>query len=111
MNKNIITTIKTRISKNAAAQGLKRYSLAEKAGISAPTVQNWYTKRNYEPTLDSLIKVSDALNMSLAQMCVAENETLYPVNEEQYQLINSFFKLDEESKDIIKQMIKKLKKD
>ena len=106
-----ISKIKNRIDKLMRAQGLKRYTLAEKAGIAAPTIQNWYTKRNYKPTLDSLIKICEALNISLSQICLNENETLYPVDNEVIELINLYLALNKEKRKLILDTSKWLAKD
>jgi transcriptional regulator with XRE-family HTH domain len=111
MEKIILTTIKTKIDKIMRAQGLKRYSLAEKAGIANPTLQNWFSDRNYQPSLYSLIRVCNVLKISLSELFLLDNEEMYPLDKESKDLVESYKMLNEEGRDLIKTMMKNLKKD
>ena len=107
----ILTTIKTKIDKIMRSQGLKRYSLAEKAGIANPTLQNWFSDRNYQPSLYSLIRVCNVLNIRLSELFLLDDEQMYPLDKESKELIDSYKMLNNDGKDLIKTMIKNLKKD
>ncbi len=111
MENNIIPTIKERIDKLMIAKGFKRYTLAERAGVSYPTIQNWYTSRNYHPSLDSLIKICEVLDISLSTLLLSEGEELYPINSEKKELLEYFEMLNTENKKLVISLIKNLTKD
>ena len=107
----IINRLKVKIDEHMQSQGLKRYSLAEKAGISQPTIHNWYSKRSYDPTLDSVIKISEVLQISLSELFLDENSIMYPVNEELMEMITMFQSLTIHNKKLLIELMKNLRKD
>ena len=109
--KDISDLIKERIRKIMESQGLKKHTLAEKAGIAAPTIQNWYTSRNYQPTIYSLSRICEALNISMSQLFLEEGATMYPITEELNFLIESYLKIDIEGRQLFLDLLKKLRKD
>ena len=111
MENNIIPKIKEKIEKLMLSQGYKKYSLAEKAEVAYPTIQNWYSNRNYQPSLESLIKVCDVLNISLSQLFLTDEEEIYVVRKEEKELLKHFQLLKEENKELILTLIKVLTKE
>ena len=61
-----------RIREIRKRQGLSQEKLAERAGISAQYVSN-IERGKENPTLDLLLRLSEALKVSLGQMCDFEN--------------------------------------
>lgn len=57
-----------RIGEMRKRQGLSQERLAERAGISAQYVSN-IERGKENPTLDLLLRLSEALRVSLGQMC------------------------------------------
>ena len=111
MKSELTSRVKIKIDQIMRAQGLKRYSLAEKAGISSPTIQNWYTTRNYQPTLYSIERIAGILNVSVAYLFLYDNETMCPVDEELKKFISMFYMLEKESREIIFQVMEKMQKE
>ncbi len=111
MEEELTARIKIRIDQIMRAQGLKRYTLAERAGISNPTIQNWYTSRNYQPTIYSLEKITKVLNVTMSELFLEENQTFYPVKEDQRLLLEMYTMLDTEGRELILKTMKKMQKD
>ena len=111
MKSELTSRVKIKIDQIMRAQGLKRYSLAEKAGISSPTIQNWYTTRNYQPTIYSLERIAGVLNVSVAYLFLDDNETMCPVDKELKNFISIFYKLDKKGREIVFQVMEKMQKE
>lgn len=61
--KDILQTItEYRLAKNWT-----EYQLAEKSGLPQSTISSWYRKNLY-PTIPSLIKICDALDITIVQL-------------------------------------------
>lgn len=67
-----------RIREIRKSQGLSQEKLAERAGISAQYVSN-IERGKENPTLDLLLRLAEALRVSLAQMC--DFETMEEMNQ------------------------------
>ena len=67
-----------RIREIRKSQGLSQERLAERAGISAQYVSN-IERGKENPTLDLLLRLADALKVSLGQMC--DFETVEDMNQ------------------------------
>lgn len=106
MNDNYITNVKDRVKYLIKERGMSIYELANVADISEACIRNWYGKRNYVPSIDSLQKICEVLNVSMAQLFVDEKEEFYPVNEELKDLIINWQKLDSNKKELILSLIK-----
>ena len=52
-------------------KGLSVYELAKKADLTEACIRNWYTKRNYTPSLEAIEKICCALDI-LRQSWFAE---------------------------------------
>lgn len=109
--KNISEIVKSRIVKTMESQGLKKHTLADKAGIAAPTIQNWYSSRNYEPTIYCLSKICDVLNITMSQLFLEEDSLMFPVTDDLKFLLESYLSIDIEGREIILNLLKKLRKD
>ena len=110
MDNDMMIIVKNRITKIMEAKGLKRYTLAEKAGISHPTIQNWYSKRDYAPSFYSMDKITKALDITLAQLFLREDEDMYPMNKELKDFVENYQSLSHDDKKVISDLVKRLKR-
>lgn len=108
---DLITTIKNRIKEIIDKRGMSIYELANQTNISEACIRNWYSKRNYTPSLSSLISISSVLGISLSQLTLDKDETMYPVNEEIKQLLDSWLALDVNMRKNFENIIKSINKD
>ena len=103
---NKIQNIKQKIKDVMTAKNMSIYQLAYKADVSEACIRNWYSKRNYDPSLETLQKISDVLGISLSQTVLDKDETLYPVNNETKELIENWLKLDHDKQQLVLNIIK-----
>lgn len=74
--KDILQTItEYRIAKNWT-----EYQLAEKSGLPQSTISSWYRKDLY-PTIPSLIKICDALDITLIQLFNNKSDDFLTANQ------------------------------
>ena len=104
-----ITRIKQRILFFLKAKKMSIFELSLKSEIADPTIRNWFSKRNYIPSLDSLIKVCDVLGITLSELTLDENEKSYPVSEEVQKLLLKFSTLSASEKNAVESVIKSYK--
>jgi len=95
---DIVTKVKNKIRVLTAKKGITIYELSKQSGVSEACIRNWYSKRNYQPSLDSLVNICEVLDLSLSQLFVAEDENFYPVNEESKKFLNCFLALNVNTK-------------
>ena len=79
--------------------------LAELSDLSVTCISNWYGKRNYVPSIDSLKKVCKGLGISLSQLICEDGEEMYPVNKELKNFLDSWVSLNEKQKNAVKTLI------
>lgn len=105
MDDKIITSVKQKIRTILEERGMSIYELASQSDISDPCIRNWFSKRNYVPSLTSLVSVCDVLGITLAQL-FADDEDFYPLNQECKELIDCWQKLNAEEKQAVLAVIK-----
>ena len=93
--------IKAKIKELMKDKHMTTYSLAQAAGLSQTCISNWYGKRNYEPSVDALEKVCDALDISMAQLFCKEKETLVPISQDFLNVYENWQKLNSSQKSAI----------
>ncbi|MBR5017103.1 MAG: helix-turn-helix transcriptional regulator [Spirochaetia bacterium] len=71
------------------------YQLAEKSNLPQSTISSWYRK-NQIPTIQSLEKICQAFNITLAQFFTEKNSTPIVLTDKQKALIDNFNKLNQE---------------
>lgn len=106
MEKEVISNIKKKIKEIQTARNISDYQLAIDAGLTDACINNWYSKRDYIPSLESLIKVSKALDISLSELFANENDDFYPVNENTKEMITYWTKINEKQKKAILEILK-----
>ncbi|WP_270330419.1 helix-turn-helix domain-containing protein [Lapidilactobacillus dextrinicus] len=77
-----MTVIGQRIKQARNDQNLTQQELADKISISRSAVSNWESERNY-PDLDSIVLLSDVLNISLDQLLREDSIMVKEVSSEQ----------------------------
>ena len=102
--------IKGKIKDLMKKKNMSIYQLSLKSGVSEACIRNWYSKRNYAPNLEPLQKVAQALDMPFAQLFIGEDEKLYPIDKPTKKLLDDYFTLDLEKRQLIANLIKQMKK-
>ena len=97
----LIERVKAKIKELIEIKGLSIYELAEKADLTEACIRNWYTKRNYTPSLEAIEKICSALGISETELVRREDEQLVPVTKEEEQLIKNWSMLDEKKRTLI----------
>ncbi len=108
------------LSRIMGLRGLNQVELAKKAGIDQPSLSSYINEssRAKFPSLQTMIKLANALNCSLdelagrggirsAQVKPQKQPGLEPELE---QLLDGFKELGDENKELLKKMIKAMKK-
>jgi len=98
---DLVTRVKIRIKELIEQKGLSIYEVAEKADLTEACIRNWYTKRNYTPSLEAVEKICHALDISEAELVMDDTSELIPVTGEEKELIKNWIRLDERQKKVI----------
>ncbi|MBQ8196630.1 MAG: helix-turn-helix transcriptional regulator [Clostridia bacterium] len=93
-----IVRIKWKIKDLLAQKGMSYYELSNKADLTGACISNWYSKRNYTPSLDAIIKVCKVLDISLAELFKEEDEEFVCVGNVERDLLNKWSGLNEKQK-------------
>ncbi len=100
-----VAKVKWRIKDYMSQKELSIYELAKKADLTEACIRNWYTKRGYTPSLEALIKVSNALEVSVADLFREDdNEQLY-VTKEEKELLIDWSMLNDKQKSAVRSVI------
>lgn len=105
-----IIEIKNKIKNVLKEKNMNIYQLSLKSEVTEACIRNWYSKRNYAPSIESLYKIAKALDLSLSQIFLDNDATLYPVDSETKELIDNFILLDPDKKQLIIQLAKSYNK-
>lgn len=98
--------VKSKIKTLMEAKHISTYALAQASDLTQTCIANWYSKRNYEPSINALEKVSRALHVSMAQLFCGQDEEMICVDKEFRNIYESWLKLNNEQKHVIKTVIK-----
>ena len=82
------------------------YALAQKSDLTTACIQNWYSARNYLPSVDALEKVCGALGITMAELFCEDDQKMMAVNEEQRELLNLWQVLSADKREILLKLIK-----
>ena len=97
----LIERVKVRIKELMEKKGLSVYELAKKADLTEACIRNWYTKRNYTPSLEAIEKICCALDISEAELVCREDEELVPMTAEEKRLVKNWYALNEGQKVLV----------
>ena len=97
----LVENVKKRVQVFRKSRGLSVYELAVKSELTEACIRNWYTKRNYTPSLEAIEKICKALNISPVEFVRDENDRFRCVNEEENKLLDGWICLNEKQKMLI----------
>ncbi len=100
-----VAKVKWRIKDYMSQRGISTYELAKKADLTEACIRNWYTKRSYTPSLEAIIKISNALEVPVADLFREdENEQIY-VTKEEKELLMDWSMLSDKQKSAVRSVI------
>ncbi len=100
-----ISRIKWKIKEILDQRNMTIYQLSAKAEITDACIRNWYTKRNYTPSLVAIIKVCNALEIPLTELLKEDDDEFVCVGEAERSLLSNWALLNEKQKGIIKTLM------
>ena len=102
--------VKSKIKYFMKAKNLNDYKLAQKSGLSQPTITNWFNSRNYTPSIEALEKVCSAFEITIAELCCTNDEKMMPVSDEIQELLNVWYILDKSQRENFLGLMKSISK-
>ena len=96
-NSVLVSKVKERIKKLISARGISIYDLAQKADLTEACIRNWFTARNYTPSLEALEKISKALDIPPFEL-LCDNDEIMPTTPENKEFLSKFNNLTKEQK-------------
>lgn len=100
-----VSRVKWRIKELLIQKNMSVYELAAKAEITDACIRNWYTKRNYNPSLLAIVKICNALEIPLTELFRDEDDEFICVGEEERSLLSNWAMLSDKQKGAIKNLI------
>ena len=97
--------VKTKIKNLMESKHISMYALAQASDLTQTCIANWYSKRNYEPSITALEKVCRALNISMAQLFCGQDEEMVCVDKGFKDLYESWLMLTDEQRQVVKAVI------
>lgn len=98
---NLVERVKFRIKELIEIKRISIYELAEKADLTEACIRNWYTKRNYTPSLEAIEKICRAFDISESELVRRDDEELVPMTEKEKLLSKNWLLLDEKQRNLI----------
>lgn len=98
---DLIKRVKFRIKELIEIKKISIYELAEKADLTEACIRNWYTKRNYTPSLKAIEKICRAFDISESELVRRDDEELVPMTKEEKRLLKNWLILDEKQRNLI----------
>ncbi len=97
--------VKLRIKEIIKQKNISIYRLAIEAELTEACIRNWYTKRNYTPSLKAIEKLSEALNVPITEIIKEDDAEMMFLDKEQKQLLQKWMLLGEKQKKLIQLQI------
>ena len=98
---NLVERVKFRIKELIEIKRISIYELAEKADLTEACIRNWYTKRNYTPSLEAIEEICRAFDISESELVRRDDEELVPMTEKEKLLSKNWLLLDEKQRNLI----------
>lgn len=98
---NLVERVKFRIKELIEIKRISIYELAEKSDLTEACIRNWYTKRNYTPSLEAIEKICRAFDISKSELVRRDDEELVPMTEKEKLLLKNWLLLDEKQRNLI----------
>lgn len=102
---DVVSKVKWRIKELMIQKEMSIYEVASKAEITDACIRNWYTKRNYTPSLDAIIKVCNALEVPITEVFREEGDELICVGEQEKALLSNWAILSDKQREAINTLI------
>lgn len=101
----LVQRVKTKIKELIEKKGMSIYEVAKKSDLTEACIRNWYTKRNYTPSLEAIEKICNTFNITEAELMLREDEELVSVSEEERDLLKGWLLLSDSQKKLVKMQI------
>ena len=98
---SLVERVKLKIKELIEIKKISIYELAEKADLTEACIRNWYTKRNYTPSLEAIEKICRAFDISESELVRRDDEELIPMTENEKQLLKNWSLLDDKKRNLI----------
>ena len=98
---SLVKRVKLKIKELIEIKKISIYELAEKADLTEACIRNWYTKRNYTPSLEAIEKICRAFDIPESELVRRDDEELIPMTEKEKQLLKNWLLLDEKQRNLI----------
>lgn len=98
---NLVERVKFGIKELIEIKRISIYELAEKSDLTEACIRNWYTKRNYTPSLEAIEKICRAFDISESELVRRDDEELVPMTEKEKLLLKNWLLLDEKQRNLI----------
>lgn len=106
-----IKDIKIRLKNAITKKNMSINQLALSSDVSDACIRNWFSKRNYIPRLDTLLKICETLNIDLYDILIDKNKIkLYPLSQDEAFLFQEWRSLNDNQKDNLINLVKSFKK-
>ena len=102
---NLSDRVKFKVRELLLQKNVTIYTLAEKADLTEACIRNWYTKRNYTPSLEAIEKIAKAFEVPVTELVLEENQENIAVTNEEKELLEKYLKLNKKQKNAIKVQI------
>ncbi len=97
--------VKFKVKELLLQKDISIYTLAEKADLTEACIRNWYTKRNYTPSLEAIEKIAKAFEIPVTELILEENQEIIAVSCDEKVLLEKYLKLNKKQKNAIKVQI------
>ena len=95
---NTVNDIKWKIKDIIVRKGISIYELSNKADLTSACIRNWFSKRDYTPSLSALLKLCNALEISPIELFKNEDDEQMYVTKEEKLLLQCWSKLNKKQK-------------
>lgn len=100
-----ISKIKWRIKEILIQRKISIYQLANKTELSGACIRNWYSKRNYTPSLGAVLKVCEVLEISPVELFREGTDETVCVDKQEKELLSNWTLLNDKQKKAITMQI------
>ena len=96
----LVSKTKERIKKLIDTRDMSTYDLAQKADLTEACIRNWFSARNYTPSLEAIEKISKAFDISPFEL-LCDNDDIISATPENKEFMQKFSHLSKKQKDAI----------
>lgn len=100
----LVSKVKEKIKRLIAARNITIYDLAQQADLTEACIRNWFTARNYTPSLEALEKISKALDISPFEL-LCDDDEIMAATPENKELLEKYRHLTKKQKTAILALI------